>query len=164
MIMAATTIPAKVKGRNDFQTRCISWSYLNLGNDVLSQMKKTIIKQAFELREMSGPKIPTHPPKKTVENRNPVNIMCAYSARKNKANVIPGYSTLKPDTSSLSPSVKSNGALFVSATQQTRYMNPTSIKGKRRTPWYFWTLTQSKKFSEDVDSTKDISIRPRATS
>ena len=164
MIMATTTIPAKVKGRNDFQTRCISWSYLNLGNDVLNQMKKTTIKQALKLSETSGPKIPIHPPKKTVENRNPVNMICAYSAKKNRANVIPGYSTLKPDTSSLSPSVRSNGALFVSATQQTKYMNPINIRGKRRTPWYFWTLTQSKKLNEEVDSTKDISMRPRATS
>ena len=39
----------------------------------------------------------------------------AYSARKNKANGPPAYSTLKPDTSSDSPSVKSNGARFVSA-------------------------------------------------
>jgi hypothetical protein len=92
------------------------------------------MKQAFKLKEKSGPKTPVHPPRKIVENRNPVNMMWAYSAKKNKANVIPGYSTLNPDTNSLSPSVRSNGALFVSATQQTKYMNPINIKGKRRTP------------------------------
>lgn len=38
-----------------------------------------------------------------------------YSARKNRANGPAVYSTLKPDTNSDSPSVKSNGARFVSA-------------------------------------------------
>lgn len=44
-----------------------------------------------------------------------INMMFAYSARKNKANGPAAYSTLKPDTSSDSPSVRSNGARFVSA-------------------------------------------------
>lgn len=39
----------------------------------------------------------------------------AYSARKNSAKGPPAYSTLKPETSSDSPSVRSNGARFVSA-------------------------------------------------
>ena len=38
-----------------------------------------------------------------------------YSARKNRANIPPEYSTLNPDTSSDSPSGRSNGARFVSA-------------------------------------------------
>lgn len=38
-----------------------------------------------------------------------------YSAIKNSANGPAAYSTLKPDTSSDSPSVKSNGARLVSA-------------------------------------------------
>lgn len=41
--------------------------------------------------------------------------MLAYSARKNNANGPAAYSTLKPETSSDSPSVRSNGARFVSA-------------------------------------------------
>lgn len=41
--------------------------------------------------------------------------MLAYSARKNSANGPPAYSTLKPETSSDSPSVRSKGARFVSA-------------------------------------------------
>lgn len=44
-----------------------------------------------------------------------INIMFAYSARKNRANGPAAYSTLKPETSSDSPSVRSNGARFVSA-------------------------------------------------
>jgi hypothetical protein len=42
-------------------------------------------------------------------------IMLAYSARKNRAKGPPAYSTLKPETSSDSPSVRSNGARLVSA-------------------------------------------------
>lgn len=41
--------------------------------------------------------------------------MLVYSARKNKANEPPAYSTLNPETNSDSPSVKSNGARLVSA-------------------------------------------------
>lgn len=41
--------------------------------------------------------------------------MFEYSARKNRVNGPAAYSTLKPDTSSDSPSVRSNGARLVSA-------------------------------------------------
>lgn len=44
-----------------------------------------------------------------------INIIFAYSARKNRANGPAAYSTLKPETSSDSPSVRSKGARFVSA-------------------------------------------------
>lgn len=42
-------------------------------------------------------------------------MMLEYSARKNNANGPAAYSTLKPETSSDSPSVRSNGARLVSA-------------------------------------------------
>lgn len=42
-------------------------------------------------------------------------IILAYSARKNSANGPAAYSTLNPDTSSDSPSVRSKGARLVSA-------------------------------------------------
>lgn len=54
-------------------------------------------------------------PMKRVADRVFMNRMLAYSARKNRAKGPPAYSTLNPDTSSDSPSVKSNGARFVSA-------------------------------------------------
>lgn len=44
-----------------------------------------------------------------------INRILEYSAKKNKANGPPAYSTLNPETSSDSPSVRSNGARFVSA-------------------------------------------------
>lgn len=44
-----------------------------------------------------------------------INKILAYSARKKRAKGPPAYSTLNPDTSSDSPSVRSKGARFVSA-------------------------------------------------
>ena len=61
-----------------------------------------------------------------------INIMFAYSARKNRANGPAAYSTLNPDTSSDSPSVRSNGARLVSARVE---MNHIIVRGhveKRR--------------------------------
>lgn len=53
------------------------------------------------------------------ENRATVSILMnrifAYSAMKMRANMPALYSTLKPDTSSDSPSAKSNGVRLVSA-------------------------------------------------
>lgn len=44
-----------------------------------------------------------------------ISIMLAYSAKENMANGPAAYSTLNPETSSDSPSVRSNGARLVSA-------------------------------------------------
>lgn len=54
-------------------------------------------------------------PKNSVAESVFISRMFAYSARKNKAKGPPAYSTLKPETSSDSPSVRSKGARFVSA-------------------------------------------------
>jgi len=65
------------------------------------------------------------PPRKRTVDRVFIKIMFEYSARKNKANGPPEYSTLKPDTSSDSPSVRSNGARLVSARVDTYHMKQT---------------------------------------
>lgn len=54
-------------------------------------------------------------PKKIMVVRAFIRIIFVYSAMKNSANGPAAYSTLNPDTSSDSPSVRSNGARFVSA-------------------------------------------------
>lgn len=54
-------------------------------------------------------------PKKREAERVFMKRMLAYSARKNRAKGPPAYSTLNPETSSDSPSVRSKGARFVSA-------------------------------------------------
>lgn len=54
-------------------------------------------------------------PRKRVAESVFISRMLAYSARKNSAKGPPAYSTLNPETSSDSPSVRSKGARFVSA-------------------------------------------------
>lgn len=58
-----------------------------------------------------------------------INRMFMYSAIKIKANVLLLYSVLNPDTSSDSPSAKSNGVRFVSARDE---MNHIAISGMNR--------------------------------
>lgn len=59
------------------------------------------------------------PPRKIITLRRFINIMLEYSAIKKRAKGPPAYSTLYPETSSDSPSVRSNGARFVSASVDT---------------------------------------------
>lgn len=58
-------------------------------------------------------------------------MMCEYSARKNNAKDIEEYSTLYPDTSSDSPSVKSKGALLVSAKHDIKNIIPAGKSGNK---------------------------------
>lgn len=51
-----------------------------------------------------------------------MSMILAYSARKNRANGPAAYSTLNPETSSDSPSVRSNGARLVSASVETYHI------------------------------------------
>ena len=51
-----------------------------------------------------------------------ISIMLAYSAKKNRAKGPAAYSTLNPETSSDSPSVRSKGARFVSAKVDTYHI------------------------------------------
>ena len=60
------------------------------------------------------------PPKKRITPKVDINIILAYSAKKNNAKDILEYSTLNPDTNSDSPSVKSKGTLLVSAKAETK--------------------------------------------
>ena len=59
-----------------------------------------------------------------------IMIIFAYSAIKNRANGPAAYSTLKPDTSSDSPSVRSNGARFVSASVEINHIIARGHAGK----------------------------------
>jgi len=52
--------------------------------------------------------------------RPDLRMILLYSARKKRANPIPEYSTLYPDTSSASASGRSNGWRFVSARVVTK--------------------------------------------
>ena len=57
-------------------------------------------------------------------------MMLAYSARKNRANGPAAYSTLKPETSSDSPSVRSKGARLVSARVEINHIIARGHAGK----------------------------------
>lgn len=57
-------------------------------------------------------------------------MMLMYSAMKNIANGPAAYSTLKPDTSSDSPSVRSNGARLVSARVEMNHIMASGHEGK----------------------------------
>lgn len=74
-------------------------------------------------------------------------IILAYSAIKKRANGPPAYSTLKPETSSDSPSVKSNGARFVSASVEMNHIMANGHEGKI-SQIYSWVIIR-------VDSEKD---------
>ena len=69
-------------------------------------------------------------PKKRVVVKIFIMIMFAYSAMKNRANGPAAYSMLKPDTSSDSPSVRSNGARFVSASVEMNHIIARGHAGK----------------------------------
>jgi hypothetical protein len=64
--------------------------------------------------------IGNQPPKNNSAVNKLIKIIWAYSAKKNRANVNPEYSVLKPETNSLSPSAWSKGARFVSAKAETK--------------------------------------------
>lgn len=57
-------------------------------------------------------------------------IILEYSARKNSANGPPAYSTLNPDTSSDSPSVRSKGVRLVSASVDTNHISERGHRGR----------------------------------
>ena len=64
-------------------------------------------------------------------------MMLAYSARKTNANGPAAYSTLNPETSSDSPSVRSKGARFVSARVEINHIIASGHAGKinQRCSW-----------------------------
>ena len=90
-------------------------------------------------------------------------IMLAYSARKNNANGPAAYSTLKPETSSDSPSVKSKGARFVSARVE---MNHIIANGHVdvRSHVYSWVMIRVLRVYEPFISRIDSKIMARVTS
>lgn len=71
-----------------------------------------------------------HPPRNIITVKVLISIIEPYSAKKNRANPILAYSTLKPETNSDSASGRSNGARFVSAKIETKNMRN---KGKNGT-------------------------------
>jgi hypothetical protein len=91
-------------------------------------------------------------------------MMWEYSAKKNKAKDIEEYSTLKPETNSDSPSVKSKGALLVSAKLETKNIIAAGQRGIKNQTACFCVKLISIKFNEPVHRIVVIRIRPIDTS
>lgn len=116
---------ARVKGKKFFHTRCISWSYRNRGYDARTHRNNMESSAAFVIiliEVSSGKVILWVVPKNRIVDSVFINKILAYSAKKNRAKGPPAYSTLNPETSSDSPSVRSNGARFVSARVEIYHM------------------------------------------
>lgn len=92
-----------------------------------------------------------------------INRMLAYSAKKNRAKGPPAYSTLKPDTSSDSPSVRSNGARFVSARVEMYHMAARGQAGSS-SQIVSWVVLNIWRVKPPVKIIVDSRIRPRLTS
>ena len=86
-----------------------------------------------------------------------------YSAKKNIAKIIPEYSTLKPETSSDSPSVRSKGARLVSARAETKNIIKTGKRGKTNHR-DSWAITSEIRWSLPTHKIIEIRIRPKETS
>lgn len=69
-------------------------------------------------------------PRKIVVVRAFIMIMFMYSAMKNRANGPAEYSMLKPDTSSDSPSIRSKGVRFVSASVEVNHIIASGHDGR----------------------------------
>lgn len=71
----------------------------------------------------------TEPPKKIIIIIALIRLMLVYSAKNSRVKFIEVYSTLKPATSSDSPSVRSKGVRFVSANLEIMNIVNTGNKG-----------------------------------
>lgn len=92
-----------------------------------------------------------------------IRRMLAYSARKNKANGPPAYSTLKPETSSDSPSVRSKGARLVSASVETYHMAAKGHAGII-SQTLSWAMLKTWRVKPPAKIIVDKRISPRLTS
>ena len=124
---------ASVRGRKFFQIRCMSWSYRNRGYEARTHRNTIERRAALVIRFIavsSGNVGMWEAPRKRVAESVFMSKMLAYSARKNRAKGPPAYSTLKPETSSDSPSVRSKGARLVSARVEIYHMAARGQAGR----------------------------------
>lgn len=108
-------------GRKDIHVRLISRSYRIRGMVVRVEMNIAISRvDCATIRDIDivGDEVFCS---RRIEDIKDTNIMLRYSAMKMNANMKLEYSVLNPDTSSLSPSAKSNGVRLVSASKQMNH-------------------------------------------
>jgi hypothetical protein len=104
---------ARVIGKKHFHVKYINLSYRIRGNDARIHTKIVAINIVIEISHKLFRNW-IFPIKKVLVSRLIIKML-AYSAIKIRANVALLYSVLNPDTSSDSPSARSNGVRFVSA-------------------------------------------------
>lgn len=92
-----------------------------------------------------------------------IKRILAYSARKNRAKGPPAYSTLNPETSSDSPSVKSKGARFVSASVEIYHIAARGHVGMI-SQMLSWVTLNVCRVKLPVKIINDKRISPRLTS
>lgn len=102
-------------------------------------------------------------PKKRRAERVFIRRILAYSAKKNRAKGPPAYSTLKPDTSSDSPSVRSKGARLVSARVEVYHIAARGQAGIM-SQTFSWATLNVCKVNPPVRIIRQSRIRPRLTS
>ena len=102
-------------------------------------------------------------PKKRVAESVFMRRMLAYSARKNRANGPPAYSTLNPETNSDSPSVRSKGARFVSARVEIYHIAAKGQAGSS-IQTLSWAMLKVCRVNPPVKMIVLRRIRPRLTS
>lgn len=90
-------------------------------------------------------------------------IILAYSARKNKAKGPAAYSTLNPDTNSDSPSVRSKGARFVSASVEINHIMASGQVGII-SQICSWVMVREARVNEPLMSITDRRIMASETS
>lgn len=102
-------------------------------------------------------------PIKRIADKVFINKIFAYSARKNRAKGPPAYSTLNPETSSDSPSVRSKGARLVSARVEIYHIAANGQAGTRsQIP--SWAVENMDSVKPPVKTIVQRRINPRATS
>lgn len=92
-----------------------------------------------------------------------IKIIFAYSPIKKRANGAPANSTLYPETSSDSPSVRSKGARFVSARVEINHIIHNGKKGKKNQLNELHILKVFS-FQEPKKKTRGIIIKLKLTS
>lgn len=111
----------------------MSWSYRKRGYDARTHRKEIVRSRDLSTKLVvysSGMSGLWNAPRNRVAVKMFIMIMLAYSARKKRANGPPAYSTLNPETSSDSPSVRSNGARLVSARVEINHIMASGHDGK----------------------------------
>lgn len=126
----------KLKGRKHFQVIIIKRSYRIRGKAARTQINSVATMVVIMRRAKGVRKRGVGVKRNKAEDRRLTTKMLQYSAIKIRANFPPPYSILNPDTSSDSPSAKSKGARFVSASSVTNHaIDNGGIRNRRGVEW-----------------------------